>query len=230
MSARCAQQRLGSEARLGRDRERLLVRPAVAGDRAALEGMFQRCSPATVYQRFHGQVRAFPRAYLDEALAGTDAHYAVVCYSGTEAVALASCRAGDRHGQEDRPGEAELGILIEDAWQRRGLGGVLLGELIAHARDHGIGVLHAQLLTERDWIIKMLVRHGSCASAFSRGVREVTLHLAASGAQEPAETAASAAALRGPGTGLIQRERRLAGGIPLERSPRFQFARVHWNW
>ena len=63
VSARWLRERPGS------DEERLVVRPAVAGDRAALEAMFQRCSPATVLRRFHGQVRAFPRAYLDEALA-----------------------------------------------------------------------------------------------------------------------------------------------------------------
>jgi GNAT superfamily N-acetyltransferase len=194
--------RTGAE-RLGRDKERLLVRPAAAGDRAALEGMFQRCSPATVYQRFHGQVRAFPRAYLDEALAGTDVHYAVTCYSGCAAVALASYRIGE-------PGSAELGIVVEDAWQRRGLGGLLLGELVAHARDHGIGVLHAQMLTEQDWITKMLARHGPWTSAFGRGVRDVTLHLAASGtdalsapegAPEAGASPAGAVALGGRGTG-----------------------------
>lgn len=162
-----------------------MVRPAAAGDRAALEAMFQRCSPATVFRRFHGQVRAFPRAYLDEALAGSDAHYAVVCYSGCEAVALASCRTGE-------PGSAELGILIEDAWQRRGLGGTLLGELVAHAAGHGIQTLRAQMLTEQGWIIKMLARHGTWTSAFARGVRDVTLELATTETQvAPAAEAAA---------------------------------------
>lgn len=164
-----------------------MVRPAVAGDRAALEAMFQRCSPATVFRRFHGQVRAFPRAYLDEALAGSDAHYAVVCYSGCEAVALASCRTGE-------PGSAELGILIEDAWQRRGLGATLLGELVAHAAGHGIRTLRAQMLTEQDWIIKMLARHGTWTSAFARGVRDVTLGLATAETEVAPAAGASAAA------------------------------------
>jgi hypothetical protein len=101
VSARCGRERLGGEGRPGGDDERLVVRPTVAGDRAALEAMFQRCSPATVFRRFHGQVRAFPRAYLDEALSGTDAHYAVVCYSGCEAVALASCRTDEPGSEQD---------------------------------------------------------------------------------------------------------------------------------
>jgi GNAT superfamily N-acetyltransferase len=197
-------ERLGGEGRPGGDDERLVVRPAVAGDRAALEAMFQRCSPATVFRRFHGQVRAFPRAYLDEALSGADAHYAIVCYSGCEAVALASCRT-------DEPGSAELGILIEDAWQRRGLGGTLLDELVTRAAGHGIRRLRAQMLTEQDWIIKMLARHGTWTSAFARGMRDVTLELAAAetevapAADAPAAEAsaaeASAAAAGGRGTG-----------------------------
>jgi GNAT superfamily N-acetyltransferase len=199
MSPRYAQDQLGGEGQLGGEEERLVVRPAVAGDRAALEAMFQRCSPATVFRRFHGQVRAFPRAYLDEALAGADAHYAVVCYSGCEAVALASCRTG-------APGSAELGILIEDAWQRRGLGGTLLGELVAHAAGHGIRELRAQMLTEQDWIIKMLTRHGTWTSAFARGVRDVTLDLATAESEvapaaEASAAEASVAVPSGRGTG-----------------------------
>jgi hypothetical protein len=205
VSARCVRERLGGEGgpggdgRPGGDDERLVVRPAVAGDRAALEAMFQRCSPATVFRRFHGQVRAFPRAYLDEALSGADAHYAVACFSGCEAVALASCRT-------DEPGSAELGILIEDAWQRRALGGTLLGELVTHAAGHGIRTLRAQMLTEQDWIIKMLARHGNWTSAFARGVRDVTLELAtaeteAAPAADAPAAEASAGAAGGRGTG-----------------------------
>lgn len=147
----------------------LHLRQACAEDRAALEAMFKRCSLQTVYRRFHGQVCAFPRAYLDEAVAGVPEHHAVVACSGVATVALGSCRTADR------PGEAELGILIEDEWQRRGLGGVLLERLVTYADSAGIGVLHLQLLTGQDWIIAMLGRYGSCSSAFRRGVREVTL-------------------------------------------------------
>jgi GNAT superfamily N-acetyltransferase len=138
-------------------------------DRAALEAMFKRCSLQTIYRRFHGRVRAFPRAYLEEALAGVAEHYAVIAANRAEAAALASCRAADR------PGEAELGILIEDDWQWRGLGGVLLERLMTYADSAGIGVLRVQLLTEQDWITDKLGRYGSCSSAFRRGVREVTL-------------------------------------------------------
>ena len=169
----------------------LTVRRAAAGDRAALEAMFQRCTPQTIYRRFHGQVKAFPAAYLAEALAGVPAHFALVACDGPRVVALASCRLADpadagaagafgtaAAGAIEAPGGggvAELGILIEDGWQRRGLGRELLARLVAHADSLGLPELHAQMLTEQDWIIGLLSPYGEYASTFGPGVREVRL-------------------------------------------------------
>jgi GNAT superfamily N-acetyltransferase len=162
----------------------LLVRPAEAGDRAALEAMFQRCTPQTVYRRFHGQVRAFPATYLAEVLAAVPSHFALVACSGTQVVALASCRLEEGDAGEAARGAgvagaaweaAELGILIEDGWQRRGLGRELLDRLVAYADSMGVPVLNAQMLTEQDWLITLLTPYGECTSAFRFGVREVRL-------------------------------------------------------
>ena len=147
----------------------LPIRAAAAGDRAALEAMFARCTPQTIYRRFHGQVRAFPRAYLAEALAGVPAHFALVAGDGPRLVALASLRLAEPGDSE----AADLGILIEDAWQRRGLGRKLLARLVAQADSLGLPELQAQMLTEQDWIMGLLSPYGECASAFSPGVREV---------------------------------------------------------
>jgi len=155
----------------------LLVRPAGPGDRAALEAMFGRCTPQTIYRRFHGQVKAFPRAYLTEALAGVPAHFALVACHGPRVVALASLRLAEPGSRE----AAELGILIEDDWQRRGLGRELLAGLIARADSLGLPELQAQMLTEQDWIMGLLSPYGECASAFSPGIREVRLRRAIPG-------------------------------------------------
>jgi GNAT superfamily N-acetyltransferase len=149
--------------------EGMLVRRASAGDQAALEAMFLRCSPSTVYRRFHGQVKAFPASYLAEALSGVPEHYAVVACAGGRVVALASCRLDPVRA------EGELGILVEDEWQRRGLGSSLLGLLVSWADGRGVRALNAQVLTEHDWIIGLLAPYGECSSAFRRGVREVRL-------------------------------------------------------
>jgi GNAT superfamily N-acetyltransferase len=158
------------------------VRQAAPADRAALARMFERCTAVTRYRRFHGPVKAIPERYLAEALSGSPFHHALVAYlepasaaqavalSGT-AVALASCRLVDE-------GAAELGVLIEDAWQRQGLGTRLVRALVAHACDVGLRVLEAQLLAEQAWITSLLRPHGTCRlRSTGNGVLNVTVRL-----------------------------------------------------
>jgi GNAT superfamily N-acetyltransferase len=184
------------------------LRQAAAADREALNRMFDRCTQQTRYRRFHGPVKAIPARYLTDALDGGPFHYALVaCRSpdqwldsgaapapgagsdpdGDRAaralpdnsqgegadllVALASCRVTSE-------GAAELGVLIEDAWQRRGLGTRLVGDLVAHARRTGLRVLEAQLLAEQAWITGLLRPHGTCRLGSSwNGVLSVTIRL-----------------------------------------------------
>jgi GNAT superfamily N-acetyltransferase len=176
----------------------LSVRQAVTGDRAALEAMFGRCSRKTVYQRFHGHVAAIPAAYLTEALAGVPEHFALVVADRAGVVALASCREGEPGGavgravaaasgdapaasgdapaaSGDTPTGAELGILVEDGWQRCGLGGLLLRRLIEHADSRGLSILHTQVLEEQAWLERLLGVFGKCSSGFHSGTREIVL-------------------------------------------------------
>jgi GNAT superfamily N-acetyltransferase len=144
--------------------------------------MFQRCTAATRYRRFHGPVKAIPERYLAEALSGSPFHHALVAFpepaSAPHAralsggiVALASCRLVDE-------GAAELGVLIEDEWQRQGLGARLVRELVAHASDVGLRVLEAQLLAEQAWISGLLRPYGACRlRSTGDGVLNVTVRL-----------------------------------------------------
>lgn len=157
------------------------VRRAAAGDRPALERMLARCTGQTRYRRFHGPVTVFPERYLTEALSGSPLHFALVACLDEDAetdgtvvdgtvVALASCRAVDE-------GVAELGILVEDEWQRRGVGGYLLGEIVAYAARTGLRALQAQVLAEQPWIVGLLRRHGTCTTASAGQALHVTLTL-----------------------------------------------------
>jgi GNAT superfamily N-acetyltransferase len=159
---------------------RIEVRPAAPSDRAALTRMFERCTVQTRYRRFHGPVKAIPERYLADALSGGAFHYALVACAGRvpgpaargeRVVALASCRLVEEGG-------AELGVLIEDAWQRRGLGTRLLRDLVTHARQAGLRVLDAQLLTEQAWIAGLLRPYGACRLRSTwDGVLNVTVRL-----------------------------------------------------
>ena len=167
------------------------VRRAAAGDRPALERMLARCTGQTRYRRFHGPVKVFPERYLTEALSGSPLHFALVACAVDEAVvddaadgspmvdgtvvdgtivALASCRAVDE-------GVAEVGILVEDEWQHRGVGGHLLAEIVAYAHRTGLRALQAQVLADQPWIVGLLRRHGTCTVAGAGQALHVTLSL-----------------------------------------------------
>jgi GNAT superfamily N-acetyltransferase len=159
------------------------VRRAAAGDRPALERMLARCTGETRYRRFHGYVNVFPERYLAEALSGSPLHFALVAYvagvDGTvvdgmvvdgTVVALASCRAVFE-------GVAELGVLVEDAWQRRGVGARLVREILGYASQTGLRALQARVLGDQSWIVAVLRRYGPCEVVAARGTLTVTLTL-----------------------------------------------------
>ena len=148
------------------------VRRPAEGDRRALAEMLDRCTGETRYRRFHGHVNVFPERYLAEALSGRPVHFALVAAADDGAVvALASCRTV-------AAGVAEIGILVEDAWQRLGIGAFLLSRIIDHSERTGLTVLKAQVLTDQAWITRMLGAHGPCDMASSRGVLDVSLRRA----------------------------------------------------
>jgi GNAT superfamily N-acetyltransferase len=122
----------------------LTVRPVDPGDSERLRRLFERLSPDTVYRRFFTRFPAPPPGVL-EHLAAVDHHdhEGLVALDGDEIVALA---------RWDRPAgsgpEAEVSILVEDAWQHRGLGRALMRTLVTEAAHHDITALTADVLTE----------------------------------------------------------------------------------
>jgi GNAT superfamily N-acetyltransferase len=131
--------------------------------------MFGRCSRAAVQRRFHGPRHSFPAAYLTDALGGLGGHFALVAeVPGPSIVALASCVA--------EADAVDIAVLVEDSFQRRGIGSTMLRMMIAHADHRGIGTLRATVLAEQEWILQLLSAYGSCSASLSMGVFEVTLH------------------------------------------------------
>ena len=138
--------------------------------------MLARCSESTRLKRFLAPLRSFPERYLTEALAGHADHLALVAATPTAVVALASCPS---HGQHN----ADLAVLVEDAWQRQGIGTCLLNGLLDHADRNGLRTLKATMRPEQDWIMWALRAFGACTARLSMAVLEVTMR------REPTEPA-----------------------------------------
>lgn len=113
----------------------LVLRGISPEDEAALEHFFFRLSPRTLYQRFFSPIPVMAhQAFRVTALARDEplASSTVVAWDGHEIRGVAS------YVRQAQPHCAELSILIEDAWQGRGLGKPLLSQVILEAHRQAI--------------------------------------------------------------------------------------------
>lgn len=132
------------------------IRLARAADRPLLEAMHRRCSLASRYHRWHAPLATMPEAYLAGAIAGSAEHIALVAVRGRPAREIVAIASAVRHGVAGW----ELGILVEDRYQRRGLGGALMAALLCAIPADRRGYLQADLLTGRAALLAQLGRLG----------------------------------------------------------------------
>jgi GNAT superfamily N-acetyltransferase len=167
----------------------VVVRPICAADSERLRRMFHRLSPTTVYRRFFSPI-VRPRESVLHHLAAVDhdRREAVVALDGDEIVGVA------RYDGAGEPGHAEIAITVEDAWQHRGLGTLLLRRLTKLALEHGYDHFFASMLADNRPAMSMLqhMAPGSPVSLDS-GAYEASIDL-----RRPVVPAASDAHGRGP--------------------------------
>ncbi|WP_184562825.1 GNAT family N-acetyltransferase [Streptomyces paradoxus] len=112
----------------------ITVRRADTRDLEAARAMHERCSARTLKLRYHGPVGDADR-YLGHLLSPR--------YGRTLAVQTASGRlVGLGHLLWDGD-ETEVALLVEDAWQRRGVGAELLSRLVALGVEAGCSSVYA---------------------------------------------------------------------------------------
>jgi GNAT superfamily N-acetyltransferase len=67
--------------------------------------------------------------------------------------------------------------VVEDAWQRQGIGVTMLEALVDLAKGRGFGVLHADVLFEDVFILGVLARYGRLQVKLEYGEYSVAIHL-----------------------------------------------------
>lgn len=112
----------------------ITVRRADGSDLASARAMHDRCSERTLGLRYHGPVADADR-YLGHLLSPRFGRTLAATTASGKLVALGHLLwDGD---------ETEVALLIEDDWQRRGIGSELLGRLIGMAVEAGCDSVYA---------------------------------------------------------------------------------------
>ncbi len=158
----------------------MLVRHARFRDAEALEAFYARLSPESRALRFMGATSGIT---YEQALAfatadghGTDGFVAIERATGQLVGHI--CLAALRTGVE------EVGVAVEDRYQRRGIGRALLHAVVVSAHRRGIRTLEARMLPGNRGIHRLLQRAGIPwrRRPIDSGAEVLTLDLAAAAA------------------------------------------------
>lgn len=165
-----------------RDGSRLRLRPIRPEDQDRLIALYDRLSQRTAYQRFFAAMKRLPPDWA-RLLANVDyeRRLALIAEHGPpEAPELVGVA---RYEPTDRADTAEIAFVIQDSWQNRGLGTLMLDALLAAAEARGVRRFRAYVLASNMRMIDLLVRFTDVQERVTAsGVTELLLARRAAGA------------------------------------------------
>ena len=160
-----------------RDGAAVDIRPLEPDDSELLLQGFEGLSPASRYARFLTAVPRLPKHWVDE-LVDLD-------HRDREALAASDAATGRGIGiaryvrVEGEPDAAEFAIAIADDWQDRGLGRMLLGELIDAARANGIARFYGDVFANNERMLGLgrTIGRGAQVGPAETGIVRLTVEL-----------------------------------------------------
>ena len=145
-----------------------VLRPATVADTEAVLAMSARCSRETLDHRFHGSADA--GSYFRALLRAGRGQQTLLAWHGPTCVGVATLGV-------DATGTAALAVLVEDAWQRRGIGTQLTATLLEGVRATGVSTVHADVLGDDRFILEALRRIAPLTVSISRGIWSIDVAL-----------------------------------------------------
>jgi RimJ/RimL family protein N-acetyltransferase len=162
-----------------RDGSQVHLRPIEPSDKQALVDAFDRLSFQSRYERFLTQLDSMSRSmqrYFTEV--DQHDHVALVAFD-PETDRMVGVARFVRHND---PEVAEAAITVDDAWQGRGLGTLMLQRLSERAREEGVKRFSAFVLAKNDDMLVLLRRLGPTrVVSRSQGAVEVEAELPRAG-------------------------------------------------
>jgi acetyltransferase len=168
---------LASEGSL-RDGTQFSLRPIRPEDAEMEQAFVRRLSSASRYFRFMGAVRELTPAML--------ARFTQIDYDREMAfVAMLSDGAAEteigvaRYISNPDGSSCEFAIVVDDAYQRRGLGGIMMQQLIKVARERGLAAMTGYVVSENDGMLNLCSGLGFSIehTRDDAGTRRATLQL-----------------------------------------------------
>ncbi len=144
-----------------------VLRPT-APDLEAVLAMLARCSRATLFHRFHGFTDGV--AYYGALLRDRPVDQTLLAWHGSTCMGVASLGVG-------ATGTIDLAVLVEDAWQRRGIGTRMVDSLLDSARARGTATVHADVLGEDLFILRALRRIGPLTVSIEFGTYSIDIDI-----------------------------------------------------
>ena len=182
----------------------LTLRPIEPQDADALAALIARLSPSARRNRFHGAVQVS----VDDArkmccLEGIREVAFVVTAkeSGVECVVADARYCVDKNTDAVESDSAEFAVMVDERWQRRGLGGWAMAALTDAAQTAGLHWLHGEVLSTNLPMLRLMRCCGLCCTPDAED------------------------------DGLVQVQERLglAGGFPTHPQPRTAIQKLqHW--
>ena len=136
-----------------------IIRPAHQDDLAALKDFFAELSPKTRYLRFFGPVTP-GQALLRQLCGLADTIDAVLAVRG--GVIVGHAMAVDRTGHQGSR-VTDIGVVVADAWQGRGLGSALMRALVTGAAARGVTLMEMDVLYGNRHVLDMITSHWPAA-------------------------------------------------------------------
>ncbi|HEU4515288.1 MAG TPA: GNAT family N-acetyltransferase [Nocardioidaceae bacterium] len=139
------------------------LRAGSIADTDALVALHGRCSSETLYRRYHAPIAHVTPRMVRAQLEPTGGRSIVL--SVGDRVVAAAMYSVDPASTE--PGAVEVGLMVEDAWQRQGHGARLLHALAVQAAEQGVETLTCFVQPENDAAVLRTIRRAGLRARVS---------------------------------------------------------------
>lgn len=140
-----------------KDGTELRLRPIRPEDAPRLVGFYDRLSRHSAYQRFFSVMKRLPPDWA-RLLATVDYRRRLALVAERGPADAPEIEAVARYEPTDDPGTAEVAFVVQDGYQGRGLGVILLRQLLEAAEARGIRRFCAYVLADNARMLDLLAR------------------------------------------------------------------------